>query len=286
MRLSFRRGLAYAAVAIGALTLSGVGIGTAQASTSHVVDAHHSRPAPAKPTVVLVHGAWADASSWSGEVSRLQHDGYPVVVAPNPLRGLSSDADYLRSFLGGITGPVILVGHSYGGAVITNAATGNANVKALVYVDAYIPDADQSVAELTSADSVLAPAGTNPASVFKLLPYPGAPAGIYDTYLLPDVFAAALGGGLSKSQIAVLAASQSPTSLVALGEHSGAPAWASIPSWALIGTQDKLITPATQLSMATHAKAHVVKVDAGHLSLVTAPDAVTKLIETAARATA
>ncbi|MGW4467946.1 alpha/beta fold hydrolase [Micromonospora sp. NPDC004704] len=286
MKLSFRRRLIYVGVAIGALTLGGAGIGTAQASTSHVAHSHHPRPASAKPTVVLVHGAWADGSSWSGEVSRLQHDGYPVVVAPNPLRGLSSDADYLREFLGGITGPVVLVGHSYGGAVITNAATGNANVKALVYVDAYIPDADQSVAELTSPDSVLAPAGTNPTSVFKLLPYPGAPAGIYDTYLLPKVFEAALGAGLSKSQIAVLAASQSPTSLVALGEHSGAPAWASIPSWALVGTQDKLIPPAAQLAMAGHAKAHVVKVNAGHLSLITAPDAVTKLIETAARTTA
>ncbi|WP_426502542.1 alpha/beta fold hydrolase [Dactylosporangium sp. McL0621] len=219
-------------------------------------------------------------------MSRLQHDGYPVVVAPNPLRGLSSDADYLRDFLSGVTGPIVLVGHSYGGAVITNAATGNANVKALVYLDAYIPDANQSVAGLTSADSVLAPAGSNPASVFKLVTYPGAPDGIYDTYLLPQVFAAALGGGLSSSQVSVLAASQRPTSLIALGEQSGAPAWASIPSWDLVGTQDKVIPPAAQLSMAAHARAHVVKVNAAHLSLVTAPEAVTQLIETAARATA
>lgn len=283
MKLRLRRRTTYIAAAAAALALSVIGVGTAQASTNHVSRPEHSK---AKPTVVLVHGAWADASSWSGEVGRLQHDGYPVVVAPNPLRGLSSDSDYLREFLKGITGPVVLVGHSYGGAVITNAATGNANVKALVYVDAYIPDANQSVKDLTSADSVLAPAGTDPTSVFKLVTYPGAPAGIYDTYLLPKVFAAALGGGLSPSQISVAAASQSPTSLIALGEPSGAPAWAKIPSWALVGTQDKVIPLAAQLSMAAHAKAHVVKVNAAHLSLITAPDAVTQLIETAAQATA
>lgn len=283
MKLPLRRRTIYIGAAAAALTLGLVGVGTAQASTSRVTTPAYAQP---KPTVVLVHGAWADGSSWSGEVSRLQHDGYPVVVAPNPLRGLSSDADYLRDFLSGVTGPIVLVGHSYGGAVITNAATGNANVKALVYLDAYIPDANQSVAGLTSADSVLAPAGSNPASVFKLVTYPGAPDGIYDTYLLPQVFAAALGGGLSSSQVSVLAASQRPTSLIALGEQSGAPAWASIPSWDLVGTQDKVIPPAAQLSMAAHARAHVVKVNAAHLSLVTAPEAVTQLIETAARATA
>src|SRR5205809_1221406 len=104
-----------------------------------------------KPSVVLVHGAWADGSSWSGVVARLQGQGYTVYVPPNPLRGLASDSAYLASFLQSITGPIILVGHSYGGAVITNAATGNSNVKALVFVDAFVPDEGESLGDLATA---------------------------------------------------------------------------------------------------------------------------------------
>lgn len=170
-----------------------------------------ARHAP-KPTIVLVHGAWADGSSWSGVAKRLQRDGYPVEVAPNPLRGLSSDAAYLRDYLAGISGPIVLVGHSYGGAVITNAATGNANVSTLVYVDAFIPDIGQVVAQLAGPDSLLAPSAIDPTSVFKLVPYPGAPSGVVDTYVLRDVFIAGFAADLPRWQAAVLAVSQSPTS--------------------------------------------------------------------------
>src|SRR5262249_41688093 len=153
------------------------------------VNVAQARPVNAapKPTIVLVHGAWADSSSWSGEIARLQHDGYPVVAAPNPLRGLATDSANLADFLSRITGPIVLVGHSYGGAVITDAATGNTNVKALVYDDAYLPATGDSIAALSGAASALAPAGQgNPGAVFSLYPYDGAAAGTYDTYLLPN----------------------------------------------------------------------------------------------------
>jgi pimeloyl-ACP methyl ester carboxylesterase len=238
-----------------------------------------------KPTVVLVHGAWADGSSWSRVVARLQGDGYPVVIAPNPVRGLSADSAYLKDFLATIAGPVVLAGHSYGGAVITNAATGNTNIKALVYDDAYIPDVGDDIATLSGKDSALAPAGTNPASVFRLVPYPGAPAGVVDTYVLPDVFLTGFAADLPHAQAAVLAASQPPASLIALGEPSGTPAWRTVPSWDLVGTQDRIIPLAQQLAMAGNAHAHVVRVNSSHLSLISHPDAVADLIETAACAT-
>jgi pimeloyl-ACP methyl ester carboxylesterase len=242
--------------------------------------------APAvKPTIVLVHGAWADSSSWSGEVSRLQQDGYPVIAAPNPLRGLSSDSATLADLLSTITGPIVLVGHSYGGAVISDAATGNPNVKALVYDDAYIPAEKENIATLSTAASALAPAVNNPTSVFKLVPYPGAPAGIYDTYLLPDVFYKSFGPDLPHSEAMTLEAEQSPTSLIAIGEGSSRPAWLTIPSWDVIGTQDQIIPEAAQLFMAHRAHAHITMVDSSHLSLITHPDVVTSVIESAAQAT-
>jgi pimeloyl-ACP methyl ester carboxylesterase len=234
---------------------------------------------------VLVHGAWADGSSWSGEVSRLQRKGYTVDVAPNPLRGLAEDSAYLKDYLATVPGPIVLVGHSYGGAVITNAATGNTHVKALVYVDAYIPDAGQTVAALSGPESALAPAGTDPTSVFRLVPYPGAPAGIYDTYVLPDVFLRAFAPELPRREGRVLAASQPATSLLTVGEPSGAPAWKTIPAWDLVGRQDRVIPRDRQLAMAAHAGATVTQIDSSHLSLVSHPTRTTDLIVKAADAT-
>jgi pimeloyl-ACP methyl ester carboxylesterase len=240
-------------------------------------------PGP-RPTIVLVHGAWADGSSWSGVVARLQCDGYPVDVAPNPLRSLSADTAYLKDYLATITGPVILVGHSYGGAVITDAATGNPNVKALVYIDAYIPDAGQSLVTLSGPESALAAAGTDPTSVFRLVPYPGAPTGVVDTYLLSTVVLSAFAPDLPRTRAQLLAATQPPTSLLALVEPSGPPAWATIPSWDLVGTQDKIIPVAQQLAMAHHAGARITQINSSHVSLISHPDAVTKMIEAAAHA--
>jgi pimeloyl-ACP methyl ester carboxylesterase len=139
-----------------------------------------------KPTMVLVHGDWADASSWSGVVARLQHDGYNVVAPPDPLRSLSGDSAYLATYLHTITGPVVLVGHSYGAAVITNAATGNPNVQALVYVDGLVPDEGQTVQPLAGPDSALAVA--DPTTVFNFVPATLPPSPSTDLYLKRSTF--------------------------------------------------------------------------------------------------
>jgi pimeloyl-ACP methyl ester carboxylesterase len=263
------------AVAAVAATLLPIAAVTAAPATAAVT----SRP---KPTIVLVHGAWADASGWSGEVRRLQHDGYTVNVAPNPLRGIDADSAYLKAFLTTVAGPIILVGHSYGGAVLSAAATGNTSVKALVYINAFAPDTGESLGQLDGADSFLAPAPTDPTSVLNLVPYPDAPAGAVDTYIKPNLFITKFANGVPRDEAAVLAAEQSPTSTLAFSPFPGTPAWRTIPSYYLLGTRDNAITPEAQLFMATRIHAHIVKIDAGHLSLISNPGPVTDLIEHAA----
>jgi pimeloyl-ACP methyl ester carboxylesterase len=236
----------------------------------------------AGPTIVLVHGDWADASSWSGVIERLQRRGFTVAAPPNPLRGPSSDAAYLASFLQTIPGPIVLVAHSYGGFVITNAATGNANIRALVYIDAFIPDIGQTEAELAAGSCV------DPATAFNAVPVPG---GVVDLYLRSEAnppypgFSECFANGVDRNQAAVLAAVQRPAALDQFDEPSGPPAWETIPSWSLIGTADRVITPAQQQAMSTNAGAQISTVNAGHLSLVTRPNAVTNIIETAVDAT-
>jgi pimeloyl-ACP methyl ester carboxylesterase len=254
----------------------------ASSSSARAVAAQ-GKKSPAKPTIVLVHGAWADGSSWNGVTARLQADGYTVDVPPNPLRSLSSDSTYLASFLSTISGPIVLAGHSYGGAVITNAATGNANVKALVYVDAYIPDQDQSLVDLTGAGSCFAVQDLR--TVFNFVPIPGAPSDDLDTYVLPGVFPGCFANGLPAQEGAVLAATQRPLTTAALFEKSGVPAWKTIPSWALVGLDDHVIPPTGQLTMAHDAGAKITEIHAPHLSMLSDPAAVTKVIEHAARAT-
>ena len=236
------------------------------------------------PTIVLVHGAWADGSSWDAVVQRLQHNGYTVDVPPNPLRGLASDTTYLADFLKTVSGPIILVGHSYGGAVITNAATGNTQVKALVFIDAFIPDQGQTLGQLAAAvpGSCL---GADPTHVFNFAPYPGAPAKDVDLYVKPNLFASCFANGLPAAEGAVLAATQRPLALSALATPSGVPAWKTIPSWSLIGTADHVIPPAGQRLMSQHANAHIIEVLAPHLSMVAQPQAVTDVILQAAQAT-
>lgn len=284
MKLSFRRRLIYVGAAIGALTLGVAGIGTAQASTSHVVHSHRSGPASVKPTVVLVHGAWADGSSWDKVTAMLQHDGYRVVAPPNLLTGVDKDAENLRAYLNTITGPIVLVGHSYGGMVITNAATGNSNVKALVYVDAYIPDKADTVMSLTGAvpGSVFA---ADPSTLFDFVAIPGNTEAA-NLYVKPSVFGKAFADKtIPANDVAVLAARQRPLASNVLQETSGEPAWRTIPSWSVIGKQDAVIPSAEQIAMSNRANAHSIEIDAPHLSMVTAPDAVTNQIEAAAKAT-
>jgi pimeloyl-ACP methyl ester carboxylesterase len=267
-------------------TLIPLGMGSAHAASA-------SPSTAAKPTIVLEHGAWADGSSWDGVAGILQRDGYTVDVAPNPLRGLTYDSDYLKDYLASISGPIVLVGHSYGGAVITDAATGNANVKALVYDDAYLPAQGENITTLSTPQSALAPAKSNPASVFKLVQFPDpmsptfAPApGVADTYLLPSVVADDLAPDVSRAEQALLTATQSPTSLVALGENlSTEPAWKTIPSWDVIGRQDKIIPEAAQLMMAHRAGSHITEINSSHVSLISHPGEVAGVILKAVYAT-
>jgi pimeloyl-ACP methyl ester carboxylesterase len=260
---------------VGAAGSATAGAATAGATTSH---------GGSKPTVVLVHGAWADSGSWDQVVARLQRQGYPVIAFPTPLRSLPDDSAYLAAFLSSVPGPIVLVGHSYGGAVITNAATGNENVKALVYVDAFLPAEGETIAQLlgtTPGSCVLG----DPLQIFDLRPIPGAPPEVVDAYVKQSLFPSCFANDLPAKQAAVLAATQRPISTVTLGQESGPPAWADIPSWALVGTVDRVILPATQLFMAERAGARIVKIKASHLSMISQPGAVTRLIVTAARTT-
>jgi pimeloyl-ACP methyl ester carboxylesterase len=238
-------------------------------------------------TIVLVHGAWADASSWNEVTTRLQADGYTVWAVPNPLRGLSADAAYVASILNTITGPIILVGHSYGGAVVTNAATGNPNVKALVYIDAVVPEQGESAFDIAAlppppGQSTSCVVG-DPPTLFNIVPYSGAQNGDVDLYIRPDVYPSCFANDIKGKQVAVLAASQRPVTLSALNEKSGSPAWKEIPSWYLVGTLDKVIPLYAQLFMAERANAQIVQVKASHPSMISAPKAVADLIETAAQ---
>jgi pimeloyl-ACP methyl ester carboxylesterase len=239
-----------------------------------------SRAVAAKPTIVLVHGAWADASSWDGEIGRLRADGYAVVAPANPLRSLSGDAAYIASVLKTIKGPIVLVGHSYGGAVITDAATGNSNVKALVYINAFVPAEGESVLQLAAKN----PGSQLPTSITEA-PYVagGGEKGV-DVYIKPADFRSAFAGDVAPATAAVMAATQRPVTLAALSEKAGAPAWAHIRSWYLIGSQDHAIPPATQTFMAKRAHSRITTISASHASLVSHPAAVTKVILTAAHA--
>jgi len=293
--ISARRGVTLTAVlAVLAVALGLIGLtplASAQPIRSRPAAAEPAAQAPAedprgqhgaKPTIVLVHGAWADASSWNGVVTRLQRDGYPVLAPPNPLRSLPGDAAYLAAFLATVPGPIVLVGHSYGGAVITNAATGNPNVQALVYVDAFAPAQGETILPLVGPDSALA---VDPATVFDLRPYPGGPVGDADVYLKPQVVADSFAQDLPPRATAVMAATQRPLAFSAGAEPSGVPAYDSIPSWWLLGLEDKVIPAAQQLFMAHRAHARITEIHASHVSLISRPDAVVQLVVAAARAT-
>lgn len=235
-----------------------------------------------RPTIVLVHGDWADASSWTSVIERLQERGYHVVAPPNTLRGPIEDAKYLASYLDTISGPIVLVAHSYGGFVATNAATGTGNVKALVYVDAFAPDEGETLGGLASVWGSCVGE-----TALIAVPFDGG----VDAYLRWEAsppypgYLQCFANGVDPATAAVLAATQRPAALAEYGEPSGPPAWKTIPSWTLIGTQDKVIPSALQEHMASRAGAHVTRVKAGHLSLITRPADVVKVILAAVAAT-
>ncbi|MEO3765138.1 alpha/beta hydrolase [Streptomyces sp. B8F3] len=232
-----------------------------------------------QPTVVLVHGAFADGSSWHGVVDKLKRAGYPVLATANPLRGLRSDAAYLRDVLDGIEGPVVLAGHSYGGSVITEAAAGIENVKALVYVAAFLPDEGESAAELAGKFP-----GSTLGETLKAVPtaLPDGSA-VTDLSIDQDKFHGQFAADVPSATAQQMAASQRPITSAALEEAAGAVAWRTVPSWALLTTEDKNIPVAAQRSMADRAKARTVTLDASHAVTVSQPDAVADLIEEAAR---
>ena len=236
-----------------------------------------------RPTIVLVHGDWADASSWNRVIPRLQDRGFTVVAPPNTLRGPSQDAPYLASYLQTIPGPIILVAHSYGGFVITNAATGNPNVKALVYIDSFAPDENETALDLVGGTTSC----VNDNGAFNGVPFSGG----LDLYLRWEAaldyegFRKCFANGVDPETAAILAAGQRPASAAQFTDPSGVPAWKTIPSWALLGTQDHVIPPSLQGFMYERAAADVSTVEAGHLSLITRPGAVVRVILSAVDAT-
>ena len=262
------------------VAMAGLVIPLSQIASARTAEAAAAGDGP-KPSIVLVHGAWADSGSWDGVTRRLQADGYTVYAPPNPLQGLPYDPAYLADFLHTISGPIVLVGHSYGGAVITNAATGDPQVKALVYVDAFAPAQGQTLAQLLAAypGSCVVPANLN------VVPLPGAPSGVGDAYIKQSVFPGCMANDLPAAVAHVLAAAQEPIATIALTQQSGAPAWQTIPSWAVVGTADHAIPLALQLAMATTAGADITEVDASHLSMISHPGTVTNVILQAVRAT-
>jgi len=269
-----------------ALSMLGVVLGVAGAASppgdglrAAIQTPHASKKDGAKPTVVLVHGAFADSSGWSDVAGRLMNAGYPVIAFSNPLRGPASDAAYLRTFLSTIEGPIVLVGHSYGGVVITNAATGNENVQSLVYVAAYAPAEGESVSDanhLGNGHSVVT-------DHLVVRPFPGASGGDADAYIDPVWFPELFAQDLPRKTAEFMAATQRPGAFAALVSPSGPPAWAEIPSWYMVASQDRIIPPEAERAMAERAGSTVVEIDSSHVVMMSHPSAVTRLIQEAAQ---
>ncbi|MFD3492279.1 alpha/beta fold hydrolase [Streptomyces sp. NPDC058690] len=242
-----------------------------------------SRPAPgAKPTVVLVHGGYADSSCWNGVVRELQSKGYTTIAGSNPLRGIPTDAPYIGSLLDSISGPVVLVAHSMGGTVITNAAAGKGNVKALVYIAAFAPDVGESQGELIDKFP-----GSEVLPVSVPVPYtkPDGTTGT-DLYLSKDG-QAAFAADVSTATFRLLQATQRPFDADSFTYPTQAAAWRTIPSWGLVAGRDKAIPPAAERWMYSRANFRkVVEVPtSSHVAMISHPKTTAKLIEDAARAT-
>jgi pimeloyl-ACP methyl ester carboxylesterase len=230
----------------------------------------------AAPTVVLVHGAFADSSSWTGVIERLQAADVAVDAPANPLRGVTTDSAYLANVLSEIDGPVILVGHSYGGAVISNAAAQSTNVVGLVFVAAFAPEEGEKLGDVTgtSKDAILGPA-------LVQHDYDGGVEFSIDPAKFHEAFAADLPAG----QAAVMAATQRPIGAAGFSDASAAAAWKKLPSWAVVGTGDKAAGTDLTRSMAERAGATITEVDASHVIMVSQPKAVADVIIEAMAAT-
>ena len=235
------------------------------------------------PTIVFVHGAWADASGFGGSIRALRDRGYTAIGAANPMRHLTGDAASLAALLGTISGPIVLVGHSYGGAVLSNAATGNQQVQALVFIAGWMPDEGESIQQLLESEvfgDSLVPAALRPVPFTN----PDGSEGV-DLYLDRELFPEAFAGDVDPETAALMAATQRPWSGAGAATPSGPPGWRSIPSWYLLGTEDRAIPPAGQRFMAERGNAKIEEVAASHASMVSQPEAVTRLILSAIEAT-
>ena len=240
------------------------------------------QPDERKRTIVLVHGAWADATGFDPEIRALRERGFTVIGFANPLRDLASDARYLVETLRSLTGPIVLVGHSYGGNVISVAAASVEQVKALVYLNGWMCDEGESQQELLEKfeGSLVGPS-------IRPVPFtaPDGSGGV-DLYLDRDAFHEAFAADVDPETAAVMAAAQRPYAAAAFaGTPSGQLAWKTLPCWYLLGTEDKAIPPALQRFMAERANATIVEVPASHVSFVSQPDAATQLILQAVEAT-
>jgi pimeloyl-ACP methyl ester carboxylesterase len=236
-----------------------------------------------RPTIVLVHGAWADATGFDRQIRALQNQGFQAIGFANPLRGLPGDATHLADFLRTLAGPIVLVGHSYGGAVISAAATGNDQVKALVYYNGWMPDEGESIALLLDEFE-----GSLVGAAVRPVPFTNPDgSGGADLYLAAEAFHEAFAADVDPGTADVMAAAQRPFTDAAFGGPSGPPAWSSgTPCWYLLGTEDKAIPPALQRFMAERANATIVEVSASHVSYVSQSEAATQLVLQAVEATA
>ena len=266
-------------VAIAAMAMLPAGCGggdSVSAPASRGASTQIASAAPtARPTIVIVHGAFADASGWNDVIGRLRRAGYPVIAPANPLRGVGADAAYIKSVLATVPGPVVLVGHSYAGAVITNAAVGAPNVKALVYIAAIAPDDGESQMDIFTRfpGSHIGPSTT------LTRRFPGGVDVYIDLKSFRDVFAA----DQSPAVAATMAVTQRPLAQAASAEKSGPPAWRKLPSWYMVAEHDHAIPPAAERFMARRAHAHTVEVNSAHDVMLSHPAAVTRLIRSAAR---
>lgn len=236
---------------------------------------------PTTPTVVLVHGAFAESASWNGVIADLGRRGYRSVAVANPLRGLAQDAAYLRSVIDSIDGPVVVAGHSYGGSVMGEAADGAANVTALVYVASFHLDAGESTGELAAKypGGELGPA-------LDPRPFPADDGSVgSDLYIRPDEFRRVFAADVDPDVTDLMAATQRPIAAAALEDKATKAAWRTIPSWALITTQDLAIPADSMRFMAERAGSHTTEIDASHAVSVSRPAAVADIIDAAARAT-
>ena len=266
--------------------LTAVGLASAGAvglASFGAVTTAHARSTSAKPTIVLVHGAFADSSGWDGVINQLRHDGYPVVAAPNPLVGLQFDADTVRAFLNSIPGPKVLVGHSYGGAVITQAASGDRDVKALVYLAALAPDRGEVLGKLVETP-VAHPVPPMPFVQVEVTQPDGTKR--TEVYIDPSKFRARFAADLPPRLAADLAATQEPLSTAAFTSAlTVEPAWKTIPSWYLVSKQDQTMSPDLERLQAHRMHAHTSQINSSHAVYISHPGAVVRLVEQAARAT-